>query len=137
MSACVLGYFHELRQAVNFEVGSTVEYVPNAAGPSWAAPGGAMARNGPGRQPGHVHPHLLRYTFASHCYMQRVPPQVVQKWLGHASVTTTERYAHLRPDTDDELIDVLERGCANPAESGATRGATRRLEIVKTPSTGR
>ncbi|MEZ4453002.1 MAG: site-specific integrase [Nannocystaceae bacterium] len=56
----------------------------------------------------HVHPHLLRHTFASHCYMQRVPPQVVQKWLGHASVTTTERYAHLRPNTDDELIDLLE-----------------------------
>jgi len=56
----------------------------------------------------HVHPHMLRHTFASHCYMRRVPPQIVQKWLGHSSVTTTERYAHLRPDTDDELIIVLE-----------------------------
>jgi len=56
----------------------------------------------------HVHPHMLRHTFASHCYMRRVPPQIVQKWLGHSSVTTTERYAHLRPDTDDELILVLD-----------------------------
>jgi integrase len=81
----------------------------------------------------HVHPHLLRHTFASHCYMRRVPPQVVQKWLGHASVTTTERYAHLRPDTDDELIAVLEAGRADPADLGATTGATNRPHNVKTP----
>lgn len=74
----------------------------------------------------HVHPHLLRHTFASHCYMRRVPPQIVQKWLGHSSVTTTERYAHLRPDADDELIQVVDQGsCAEPADSGATRGATK------------
>jgi integrase len=72
----------------------------------------------------HVHPHMLRHTFASHCYMRRVPPQIVQKWLGHSSVTTTERYAHLRPDTDDELIVVLEAGCARDADLGTTRGAT-------------
>lgn len=81
----------------------------------------------------HVHPHLLRHTFASHCYMRRVPPQVVQKWLGHASVTTTERYAHLRPDTDDELIAVLDDGCAKPADSGATTGATKWWYEAKTP----
>ena len=77
----------------------------------------------------HVHPHMLRHTFASHCYMRRVPPQVVQKWLGHASVTTTERYAHLRPEVDDELIRVVDpeqpttgdpapRGAENSHEQG-------------------
>lgn len=35
----------------------------------------------------HVHPHLLRHTFASHCYMRGVPPQIVQQWL----VTRTSR----------------------------------------------
>ena len=67
----------------------------------------------------HVHPHMLRHTFASHCYMRRVPPQIVQKWLGHSSVTTTERYAHLRPDTDDELIAVLEAD-RRPQGTGAS-----------------
>ncbi|HRI06589.1 MAG TPA: site-specific integrase [Nannocystaceae bacterium] len=43
----------------------------------------------------HVHPHLLRHTFASHCYRLGIPPQVVQLWLGHAHISTTERYAHL------------------------------------------
>jgi len=34
----------------------------------------------------HVHPHLLRHTFASHCYERGIPPQVLQQWLGHASI---------------------------------------------------
>ncbi len=55
----------------------------------------------------HVHPHMLRHTFASHAMMRGVPVQVIQKWLGHANITTTERYAHLRPDTGDDLIDLL------------------------------
>ncbi|MCA9694031.1 MAG: site-specific integrase, partial [Myxococcales bacterium] len=57
--------------------------------------------------------HVLRHTFASHCYMRGVPPQVVQKWLGHSSVVMTERYAHLRPDAGDGLIDVLEETLAH------------------------
>lgn len=46
----------------------------------------------------HVHPHELRHSFASHCYIRGVAPQLVQRWLGHSSITTTERYAHLRVD---------------------------------------
>lgn len=57
----------------------------------------------------HVHPHLLRHTFASHCFQRGIPPQVVQQWLGHAHITTTERYAHLAPTTGEDLIDLLER----------------------------
>jgi len=55
----------------------------------------------------HVHPHMLRHTFASHAMMRGVPVQVIQKWLGHANITTIERYAHLRPDTGDDLIELL------------------------------
>ena len=74
--------------------------------------------------------HVLRHTFASHCYMRGVPPQIVQKWLGHSSVVTTERYAHLRPDAGDELIDALD-GCEVSAELGATTGATKRRVTTK------
>ncbi|MCB9705529.1 MAG: site-specific integrase [Myxococcales bacterium] len=55
----------------------------------------------------HVHPHLLRHTFASECYRRGIPPQVVQLWLGHAHITTTERYAHLAPTAGEDLIDRL------------------------------
>ena len=55
----------------------------------------------------HVHPHLLRHTFASQCYRRGIPPQLVQMWLGHAQLSTTERYAHLAPLAGAELIERL------------------------------
>jgi integrase len=39
----------------------------------------------------------LRHTFASHLVMNGVPLLTVSRLLGHASVKTTERYAHLSP----------------------------------------
>lgn len=65
----------------------------------------------------HVHLHMLRHTFAM---MRGVPVQVIQKWLGHANITTTERYAHLRPDTGDDLIELLVR-CHQGATSERAR----------------
>lgn len=61
-----------------------------------------------------VHPHDLRHTFASHCYIRGIAPQLVQRWLGHSSVTTTERYAHLRVDeaTSKSLESVFPRAPA-------------------------
>jgi len=41
--------------------------------------------------------HDLRHTCAALYVMSGVPIRTVQKILGHASVTTTERYAHLAP----------------------------------------
>ncbi|WP_420430987.1 tyrosine-type recombinase/integrase [Hyphobacterium sp.] len=42
--------------------------------------------------------HDLRHTFASISIMNGVPIAVLSKLLGHASITTTERYAHLSND---------------------------------------
>jgi len=42
--------------------------------------------------------HCLRHTFASHLVMNNVPLRTVQILLGHASIQTTEQYAHLSPD---------------------------------------
>jgi integrase len=39
--------------------------------------------------------HCLRHTFASHLVMDGVPIRTVQVLLGHASIQTTEQYAHL------------------------------------------
>lgn len=39
--------------------------------------------------------HDLRHTFASVSIMNGVPIAVLSKLLGHASITTTERYAHI------------------------------------------
>lgn len=53
--------------------------------------------------------HLLRHTFASHLATEGVSLRVIQELLGHASITTTMRYAHLAPSALREAVDVLER----------------------------
>lgn len=52
--------------------------------------------------------HLLRHTFASRVVSRGVPIRTLQKLLGHASITTTERYAHLAPTTLIDAVRVLE-----------------------------
>lgn len=41
--------------------------------------------------------HTLRHTFGSHLAKDpAVPVRTIQEWMGHASITTTEGYMHLR-----------------------------------------
>ena len=45
-----------------------------------------------------VSPHWLRHAHASHALDHGAPLHLVQATLGHASVATTSRYLHARPD---------------------------------------
>ena len=45
-----------------------------------------------------VSPHWLRHAHASHALDRGAPVHLVQTTLGHASLATTTRYAHARPD---------------------------------------
>jgi integrase len=51
--------------------------------------------------------HTLRHTFASQLAAKGVPLNAVQALLGHSSVITTMRYAHLAPSTLRLAIDQL------------------------------
>jgi len=51
--------------------------------------------------------HTLRHTFASQLAMRGVPLNAVQTLLGHSSITTTMRYAHLAPSTLRTAIEML------------------------------
>jgi integrase len=51
--------------------------------------------------------HTLRHTFASQLVMKGVPISAVQALLGHSSITTTMRYAHLAPSTLRAAVDML------------------------------
>ena len=51
-----------------------------------------------------VHPHTLRHTFATDLYRRTKNLRLVQKAMGHASISTTQVYTHV---VDDELEAAL------------------------------
>jgi len=48
-------------------------------------------------------PHILRHTCASRLVQRGVHLKVVQQWMGHSSIETTLRYAHVR---DEDLLSA-------------------------------
>jgi len=60
--------------------------------------------------------HVLRHTFGSQLASQGVSMRQIQMLMGHASVKTTERYAHLSPHVARDAVKLLDRS-AHPVPS--------------------
>ena len=64
--------------------------------------------------------HKLRHYYASLLIAGGAPITVVRAMLGHASLATTQIYAHLFPDADDQARAAINRVLALVWHGGAT-----------------
>jgi len=78
--------------------------------------------------------HTLRHTFGSWLAIRGVPLRAIQKLMGHKSIVTTERYAHLSGESLTSAVQKLEGFLPNSLPSNEKNGANGAMAVPVSPT---
>ena len=73
----------------------------------------------------HVTPHMLRHTVATLLLRNGLDIRVVQEFLGHASIATTQRYTHV---TKEHMVRELRKRHPSLSLRASNRGSVKRFK---------
>jgi len=68
----------------------------------------------------HIHPHMLRHTFATDIYRDTKNIRLTQKCLGHSDISTTMIYTHIVDDEVEQAMRTFRQRMSGKDCPGAT-----------------